>query len=208
MAAPLILAQTSSQKSDAKVLAQTESHTRLGNYLDVSESDRILLAQTINDAGLTWTADPYIQSKSDSLFLAQTSTSAEARGSWNDGSEGFKAALANAKKWVTVPMDQIDIAQLEEQWTWEDVNGYDFTTPPPDQGHCGSCYLLATNQMLESRIKIWYGQDIRLSSQQRLDCNYMNEGCHGGWGHFDGLFLEQYGAVAEQCAQYEAAIDV
>ena len=30
----------------------------------------------------------------------------------------------------------------------------------------------------------------------------MNEGCHGGWGYFDGMFLEQYGAVEASCAEY------
>ena len=34
----------------------------------------------------------------------------------------------------------------------------------------------------------------------------MNEGCHGGWGYFDGMFLEQYGAVEESCAEYAASI--
>lgn len=61
--------------------------------------------------------------------------------------------------------------------------------------------------MLESRLKIHFGIDLPLSVQQRMDCNFINEGCHGGWGYFDGLFLEQYGAVAESCAAYEGSIN-
>lgn len=61
---------------------------------------------------------------------------------------------------------------------------------------------------MEARIRIWYGQDLPLSVQHRMDCNFMNEGCHGGWGQFDGLFLENYGAVDENCARYEGAVDV
>lgn len=38
-----------------------------------------------------------------------------------------------------------------------------------------------------------------------MDCNFINEGCHGGWGFFDGLFLEQFGAAAESCAPYIAS---
>ena len=53
--------------------------------------------------------------------------------------------------------------------------------------------------MLESRIKIWFGQDIKLAVQQRIDCNFLTEGCHGGWAYFDMLFLENYGAVEESC---------
>lgn len=60
--------------------------------------------------------------------------------------------------------------------------------------------------MLESRIKIWFGEQRDISVQHRLDCSFVNEGCHGGWGYFDGLFLENYGAVDEKCAAYEASI--
>jgi hypothetical protein len=108
---------------------------------------------------------------------------------------------------LDTPLNKINVGDLETNFSWENVDGIDFTSPAPDQGHCGSCYLLATNQAMEARIKIWYGVDQRLSVQHRMDCNYMNEGCHGGWGHFDGLFLEQYGAVPETCAPYEGAIN-
>ena len=27
----------------------------------------------------------------------------------------------------------------------------------------------------------------------------MNEGCHGGWGFFDSLYLEQHGAISASC---------
>ena len=99
----------------------------------------------------------------------------------------------------------INIAEMPDAWNWEDVDGYDFTGRHVDQGSCGSCYLLANNNMLESRIKIWFGKEVLLGHQQRLDCNFMNEGCHGGWGFFDGLFVEQFGAVADQCARYEGS---
>lgn len=94
---------------------------------------------------------------------------------------------------------------MPAEWNWEDVNGYNFSPRVYDQGHCGSCYLLANNGMLESRLKIWFGVDIELSIQHRMDCSFVNEGCHGGWGFFDGLFLENYGAVEEKCAPYEGS---
>jgi len=37
-----------------------------------------------------------------------------------------------------------------------------------------------------------------------LDCNYMNEGCAGGWGIFNGFFAETGGLVSEECAPYKA----
>ena len=32
----------------------------------------------------------------------------------------------------------------------------------------------------------------------------MNEGCHGGWGFFNGLFLEKYYTVSRSDAPYTA----
>jgi len=37
-----------------------------------------------------------------------------------------------------------------------------------------------------------------------MECNYMNEGCDGGWGIFNGFFAENGGLVAEDCAPYQA----
>ena len=41
-----------------------------------------------------------------------------------------------------------------------------------------------------------------------MDCNFINEGCHGGWGYLDGLFLENFGAVEESCAPYQGSSDL
>lgn len=73
-----------------------------------------------------------------------------------------------------------------------------------DQKACGSCYMIATNTMLESRIKLWYGVETSLSSQFPLQCNFLTEGCHGGWGLLYNMFLESYYTVAESDAKYEA----
>ena len=86
--------------------------------------------------------------------------------------------------------ETIDVDQLPANFRWDDINGYDFTADVADQGACGSCYKISINSILESRIKLWFLEDHRLSVQHRLDCDFMNEGCHGGWGYFDGLFLE------------------
>ena len=46
---------------------------------------------------------------------------------------------------------------LPKDWSWEDVDGYDFTGRVMDQGGCGSCYAVATTGILESKLKIHYG---------------------------------------------------
>ena len=101
--------------------------------------------------------------------------------------------------------DGADLADFATNFNWEDVHGYDFTPPVKDQKGCGSCYDVASNSMLESRIKIWFGKETHLSSQFTLQCNFMTEGCKGGWGIFRGFFLESFYTVDESCAPYLAS---
>ena len=39
--------------------------------------------------------------------------------------------------------DQIPESELPETHDWRDVNGFDYTAPFRDQGHCGSCYTIS-----------------------------------------------------------------
>ena len=35
-----------------------------------------------------------------------------------------------------------------------------------------------------------------------LSCNYLNEGCEGGWAMMNGFFAENGALVGEDCAKY------
>ena len=37
-----------------------------------------------------------------------------------------------------------------------------------------------------------------------MTCNYLTEGCEGGWPMLHGFFFEQAYLVKESCAPYEA----
>ena len=63
----------------------------MGSFSDMPEEERILLAQTINDADLMWTADPYLtsaQTSSDELNLAQTGATT-VTDKFADGTQAF-----------------------------------------------------------------------------------------------------------------------
>ena len=38
-------------------------------------------------------------------------------------------------------------------------------------------------------------------------CNFLTEGCHGGWTYLGGMFLQTYYTVTEECAPYIAEIN-
>jgi hypothetical protein len=61
---------------------------------------------------------------------------------------------------------------------------------------------MAFTSMLEARIRIKYGQDVGLSSQFTLDCNWLTEGCQGGWGILAGFFTDFFHIVSDMCVPY------
>jgi len=87
-------------------------------------------------------------------------------------------------------------------YDFRNLNGHDFTGRVRDQQHCGACYSLSFIQAVESRIKLKHGKDIPLSPQHILSCNYLNEGCEGGWAMMNGFFAENAALVGEDCAKY------
>ena len=127
------------------------------------------LVAWINGANLSWKAKSYSKSETeepdesirpDHAMLAQSRSTQI----FNDDSQQFQQALADAQRYLKVPIDSIDVSEFPENFSWEDVGGYDFTGRVVDQKGCGSCYLMATIGMLESRIKIWFGKERHLSS--------------------------------------------
>ena len=43
----------------------------------------------------------------------------------------------------------------------------------------------------------------QLSAQHLLACNYLNEGCEGGWAIFNGYLAESGSLVEESCGPYK-----
>lgn len=75
-----------------------------------------------------------------------------------------------------------------------------------NQGACGSCYTMSVVQIMQNRLQMKYGKKMpQLSGSFLMNCNYLNEGCNGGWPLFNGFFGEQGYFVTEKCAPYKAS---
>ena len=57
--------------------------------------------------------------------------------------------------------------------------------------------------VLESRLKMKSSFTEDLSPQHLLSCNYLTEGCDGGWGILHGYFAEQGGIMPDSCAPFK-----
>lgn len=99
---------------------------------------------------------------------------------------------------------QIPDKEIPESFDLRNIDGVNYAGKVRDQGDCGSCYANAFIQVIESRLRMKYGIFVvpDLSVQQIVSCNYMTEGCSGGWGNMNGFFAENVPLVTEGCAPY------
>lgn len=98
---------------------------------------------------------------------------------------------------------QIKSGDIPESFDLRNVNGVNMMGKQRDQGSCGSCYAMAFIYCLESRLKQQGSFTTDLSPQHTLSCNFLSEGCSGGWGVLNGYFAEVGGVMPESCAPYE-----
>lgn len=101
------------------------------------------------------------------------------------------------------PSDVSDLPKKFTKWTDE---GYMPKTK--NQGSCGSCYAVATVNMLEARLKIKFPKlrfkNLNLSVQHMLDCSYYNQGCEGGYPYLSNKFASEFELVDNTCHPYTA----
>lgn len=89
--------------------------------------------------------------------------------------------------------------ELPGRWDWREHHG---STPPRDQGNCGSCWAFAGVGALEGCALVQGRDSFDLSEQQMLACNTHGYGCGGG--EMEGcyeLFVSP-GAVGEEAMPY------
>lgn len=82
------------------------------------------------------------------------------------------------------------------------------TTPPKDQGSCGSCYAFSAVGAIESANLIQNGLNVSLSEQQIIDCSGMegNQGCNGGWPSNSFVYVINYNITTEDLYPYNEAV--
>jgi hypothetical protein len=103
----------------------------------------------------------------------------------------FEQAVSKAQIWQNKysSADQIEDGEIPEIYDFRNINGIDMTrTKIRNQEHCGACHAFSFIQVIEARLRIKYGEKEvpQLSPQFLLSCNYLNEGCDGGWAMFNG----------------------
>ena len=108
---------------------------------------------------------------------------------------------------LSTPLESIPVSSLPTTWDWSDIAGRSYLPSGViNQGACGSCYIVATMQMLEARLKIQTNGlfDRRISAQFPLACNFYTEGCIGGYATLVARFIHEFGTPLDECVPYQA----
>jgi len=96
---------------------------------------------------------------------------------------------------------QVDTSDIPEHWDWRNVGGRNFVGPVVNQGACGSCYAVATAEMIASRMSILKQEKYKpISAATALSCSFYTQGCHGGFPFLASKYAQDFGAA------YDAAI--
>ena len=75
-----------------------------------------------------------------------------------------------------------------------------------NQGHCGSCWAFAAVESLADRICVsssGTNTSVLLSAQSLIDCDTIDQGCHGGFLDSAWKGLVSRGALQESCDPYK-----
>jgi len=56
--------------------------------------------------------------------------------------------------------------------------------------------------MLDARVSIKYNEEVLLSVQHSIDCNYYNQGCDGGYPYLVGKYASEDYLVPDDCHKY------
>lgn len=150
---------------------RTKAKRRVNMHLEHKPSEEMdIMIQAINEADLGWTADVCKYQKTHKLYgehcdddgkltlaevkieddddEAQAAPQSLADGKKEFGVAGdkdFDQTFGQAQKYMQKygTAEEIPDSELPESHDWRDINGFDFTAPFRDQGHCGSCYTIS-----------------------------------------------------------------
>ena len=109
-------------------------------------------------------------------------------------------------KYWYMHIDDIPDSAIPKNWDWRNVNGISYINPTRSQGKCGSCYILGSLSVIESRVRIATKNLLvpNLSSQQLLSCSFYSEGCKGGEAILVGKFGMDFEYISNDCFPYTA----
>ena len=92
----------------------------------------------------------------------------------------------------------LSISDLPQQFSWEKE------LPNVFNQKCGSCYAVSSAQVLSARAKIQFDVDIDVTHKDLLKCNFMSQGCDGGFAYEVYTYLSTHRTKSTACFQRDS----
>merc|ERR1711939_112134 len=111
---------------------------------------------------------------------------------------------AEQQRWAAEE-EMVDVSDLPAEWDWTKHGVVDSVI---NQGACGSCYAVATAEMMQSRMRILGAkkEDVnRISPDRVIKCARYAQGCNGGFPFLAAKYHQDYGSVTEKTEPYTAS---
>jgi len=112
---------------------------------------------------------------------------------------------ADQQRWAQDEL--INVGDLPESWDWRNVGGQNFVGDVVNQGSCGSCFAVATAEMISARLRILSQNKKKpnVSADRVIKCAFYAQGCHGGFPYLASKYHQDFGSVTEDTEQYTAS---
>ncbi|MDD5306996.1 MAG: C1 family peptidase [Deltaproteobacteria bacterium] len=191
-------------RSFGRILVVTASLVLAGPLFAETRAEHLARVQReIAEQNLGWTAgETSVSTLTDEQFHSMLIPLGAEPSPFERFGEPVSKPLPPLPAWVPFP------APEDPEFTWQNVDGKDWTSPVKDQGQCGSCIVFAAVSAMEGALNLAFGNpdlDFDLSEQNLLDCTSVS--CENGGFSPNGCFArgKQAGVPDEACQPYLAA---
>ena len=166
-----------------------------------------MFAAALNARGRGWHARPYTHIAGARLGVTRVSGLQRAAGGFlqvADRGAATPAGRAPPPRSAGAPRGAGERASVDlpRSLDWRRVDGINWDhRPVRTQGMCGSCYAIATIEMLEARLAIRSRGARRagLSVASVTQCSHTNQGCDGGYPYLAAKHAKELGIADAQC---------
>ena len=108
------------------------------------------------------------------------------------------------------PHEYLDMSKLPTNFDWRNVSGTNYVSATRNQHiphYCGSCWAHGAASAMSDRIRIMQNgiwPEIDIAPQVLLDCDMVDDGCHGGDQYTAYEYISKKNITDETCAIYRA----
>jgi cathepsin C len=161
--------------------------------VEMAEPETALVEYVNTHLNTTWKAKRYAQFENRPLAEIQ-----QGFGTVLSPYKLQREDISEQQGWASdeTELMMLDDSELPDSFDWRDVKGKNYAGPVINQGGCGSCYSVATSEMIASRMNILNHKEYKwVSPEPVVNCAFYAQGCSGGFPFLASKYAQDFGAA-------------